>query len=392
MLYRSNLVHDQVVGLERCVAAARHDRWFRLEGAAGTGKTTIVPYIVDEIAPKKAVGTSTSHVATKRLKDKSGMDCRTVASLFYKHHLLPTPASERARVAFEKRVESGELVMGTTEYDRALKIDVERWMKDEFDLDEQAQVTKLGRRDLLIIDEHSMIKPELLPFLIDHTECMIGLLGDSFQLPPPGYKDGAFKGIPISHELTKIVRADGTNIPEVAGRFRRNEARFENGDFGSFMVRTYPAVDKCFRLSPELWRQLATRADAIIGSHHRTRMHATQEIRHALFGCGIERPLMPGDRFLIKRRNKLGLEVSVMMSIGKELQFPPDDAEPAPEGYLRLDIVDPTMIRDIMIRRGDEMPTAWDAPLEPIPLIFPFSMLAWSYRGQGGPQIGRAHV
>ncbi|MDX0230307.1 AAA family ATPase [Sinorhizobium meliloti] len=388
MIGDSLLRTDQLRAVEACTKALEGDRWFKLEGPAGTGKTYTVPAIVRRLQSRISIGTTVSHVATKLLAQKVPFTCRTIASLMYRHEPVITASSERARIAFERRVAKGELIPGTEEYDKAWRIGVERWMKDSFVLDNQGLITRLDETDILIIDEHSMVKPEVRAFLETETKCRIGLLGDSFQLPPPGASNGAFEQFPTTYELTDIVRAADTNIPDISMQFRYDKAHFADGRFGQFSMRTLPASRGEFRSIPsDHWAYLAKNSDVIIAPLHRTRMHATVSIRQALFNCGIERPLQYGDRFLVKRRNKYGLENSMMLTLGVELDFPPPDAEPPPDDYLRLDIVDPDLIASIWNYRVKHHQAVRPDDPGPEPLIFPLSMLEWSYRGSEGAHL-----
>jgi len=374
----SRLNRDQQKAVEVCAAALEANGWARLEGPAGTGKTFTANSIVSEFQPTKTLGVSTSHVAARVLRGRVPFPVTTIAAAMYRHELDWTAAAEKAKKLLDKAVEKGEVVPDTDEYQRRYKMDVERKMKDAFRLDHyNAPVMALTGDDLLVVDEHSMVKPEVLPYLEQRTVCPILLLGDSFQLPPPGHPVGAFEGIGITHELTQIMRGGGTNIPEIAMRFRRNQARFMDGDYGEFLVRT---VSRDFmQVSARQWTYLADTFDVIIAPFHRTRMHVTKSIRRALFQCGVDRPIMQGDRFLVKRRNVYGLEKSMILTVGKELAFPPDDAEPPPPGLLRLDIIDLDLLREFWQYRERHLAMEVPDELPPEPLLFPRSMLEWAY-------------
>jgi len=386
----SVLNEGQRQAVEAALKAFENDRWFKLDGAAGTGKTYTVPHILNQLPGVEAIGSSVSHIATKRLANSLELKncpipCKTVAALFYRHEKIETPEYDKALADLERRVERGELTPNTKAWLHAKLVDVDRYLKDIFVLDTQGQVTKLGDDDVLVIDEYSMVKPEIYTYIVEHTKCRILLLGDSFQLPPVGHHHNAFETIPVGYELTRIERGNGTNIPEIGGLFRQDRARFDDGDYGQFTVRTSPSFRRqqpFANISIDEWGRWGRMADIIIAPYHRLRRLATTAIRRALFHCGIDRPLMRGDRFLVRRRNKYGFENAMMLTLGKELAFPPKDVDFAPEGYLRLDLVDHELLRRIWLKRAyedgaptREMPRVFD----PEPLYFPISMLQWAY-------------
>lgn len=374
----SRLNRDQQRAVEACAAALDSEGWARLEGPAGTGKTFTANSIVAEFQPKQTLGVSTSHVAARVLRGRVNFPVTTIAASMYRHELDATAASEKAEKLLMRDVERGALREETDEFERRYKMEVERKMKDVFRLDHfNAPVMQLTADDLLVVDEHSMVKPEVLPYLEQRTVVPVLLLGDSFQLPPPGYPVGAFEHVTITHELSQIMRGGGTNIPEIAMRFRRDQAKFQDGDYGEFLVRTVPR--DFLGINARQWTYLADAFDVIIAPFHRTRMHVIKNIRRALFKCGAERPVMHGDRLLVKRRNVYGLEKSMILTVGKELAFPPDDAEPPPPGFLRLDVIDIDLLREFWQYRERALNMEVPDELPAEPLLFPRSMLEWAY-------------
>lgn len=375
------LTNGQKAAVLACVERLQSGEWARLEGAAGTGKTFTAGTLIKNLKAEEILGVALSHIAARQLRKRVDFPVCTVASAMYMRVLVHNAESAMALRQLERSMASGEIKVDSPQ-EEEFRTRVESLMDDRYELNPHGRAAQLTDNDLLLIDEHSMVPPDVLPYLQEHLKCPLLLIGDSFQLPPPGYSDGAFKDIPITYELSEIMRGSGTNIPEIAMLFRRNQARFNDGIIGQFRVTTINAPDREFRLSPKQWADAGRNYDVILAPHHRTRMHVTKNVRWQLFGCGVERPLMRGDRFLIKRRTPLGLEKSMVMTLGRELAFPGKDAFDAPPGFLRLDIVDPDLLEEFWARRahkGKRRP----AELPPEPLYFPISMLEWAYQASG---------
>jgi hypothetical protein len=379
----SNLNIDQQKAVRACAEIVRERGWARLEGPAGTGKTytagNVLPAI--PIHPRDVLGVTLSHTAAKQLRSKKNIKfaVTTIAAAMFKHIDVPTSQSEMAMAALEKAVVRGEVERDSERYCELFE-DAEALMDDAFVLNPEGRAAQLEEHQMLVIDEHSMVPPEVLPYLRQHLKCPLLLLGDSFQLPPPGYREGAFVDVPITHELTTIMRGLGTNIPDIAMRFRKGTPRFMDGRYGDFGAHTLQAPDREFRLRPEAWKKVGEQSDIVLAPHHRTRQHITKNVRHAVYGCGLERPVMPGDRFLVKSRNDFGLEKSTLMVVGKHLAIPEQDERL--DGYLRLDIIDQELLEEFWLRRRKKELVSGLKPdrFEPEPLYFPTTMLEWAYQ------------
>lgn len=378
----SNLNVDQQKAVRACADILREAGWARLEGPAGTGKTYTAGNVLPQIPihPRDVLGVTLSHTAAKQLRKRVKFAVTTVAAAMYKHIDVHTHQSEVALAALERAVAKGEVERDSERYCELYE-DMEALMDNAFVLNPEGRAAQLEEHQLLVIDEHSMVPPEVLPYLHENLKCPLLLLGDSFQLPPPGYREGAFVDVPITHELSTIMRGLGTNIPEIAMQFRHGTPRFMNGRYGDFGVHTLDAPDREFRLKREAWKKVGEQSDIVLAPHHRTRQHITKNVRYALYGCGLDRPVLPGDRFLVKSRNELGLEKSTLMVVGTHLAFPPPGAERI-DGYLRLDIIDQELLEEFWLRRRQKKQVSGIKPerFEPEPLYFPTTMLEWAYQ------------
>ena len=84
------LTDDQTAAIQAAVDwyknQSNNQQVFRLYGLAGTGKTSIIPYIIDDLGldPERDVvfGTYTGKAAL--VLRKKGIPCRTIHSLIYK--------------------------------------------------------------------------------------------------------------------------------------------------------------------------------------------------------------------------------------------------------------------------------------------------------------------
>lgn len=121
--------------------------WFYLAGYAGTGKTTLAKYMGEYLNKRTGFAAFTGKAASV-LKSKGCTDARTIHSLIY-----------------DVKEEKGEI---------------------EFQLKHDSDIL---RKDLLIVDEVSMVGEELGKDLLSYDRPII-VLGDPAQLPP--VKDAGF--------------------------------------------------------------------------------------------------------------------------------------------------------------------------------------------------------
>jgi len=176
------------------------DQVFRLFGYAGSGKSTVASYLVDQLNASNTIYAAYTGKAAYVLRSKGCVGASTIHSLIY----LP---AEKARKHLTTLLET--LEGQTDEGQRRIlqrQIDLERkklesptWiLRDE---DE----TELTDADLLVIDEVSMVGERIALDLLSFGRKTL-VLGDPAQLPPVD-GGGYFIDAEPDHLLTEIHRS-----------------------------------------------------------------------------------------------------------------------------------------------------------------------------------------
>lgn len=226
---------------------------FTLGGFAGTGKSTILPDILDatglmpeEIAFAAPTGKA-AKVMGNKLRDQ-GIK-RTPSTI---HKLIYTPKPQKAEMlerelrdtqAFIVMLKAGDVAPPTGDFDADL-LEAERKLhiltKDldraydindlRFNLNPDSPLVKEGIK-LIILDEGSMVGAEIASDLMDF-EIPIMVMGDPGQLPPVGDKPGFFiEGVLPDAFLTEVHRQAADNpIIYLATLVRKGE----RADFGNY--------------------------------------------------------------------------------------------------------------------------------------------------------------
>lgn len=143
-----------------------------LRGAAGTGKTTLAQYAVELLREAnqglEIVGAAPTHNAVGVLKEKSGLDCRTIHS-----------------------------VLG-------LKL---VWRESQQKLERGDRSPLLP--NLIVLDEAGMVDSELRDKLLESiagTNCKVLAMGDECQVPPVNESHSLLFNSPNQIALTKVMR------------------------------------------------------------------------------------------------------------------------------------------------------------------------------------------
>lgn len=142
------LTKKQEEGLKIAVARHRnHEKYTVISGYAGTGKSTLVRFIIEalDVEESKVCYTAFTGKAAEVLRKKGNKNVCTLHKLLYEH--FPRPAGG---------------------FFRKPKADIEY--------------------DVVIVDEVSMAPKELMDLLFKHR-CYVICLGDPFQLPPVEKKE-----------------------------------------------------------------------------------------------------------------------------------------------------------------------------------------------------------
>lgn len=191
---------DEVLSTINNNGFGQENRFHSIIGPAGSGKTTVVNYIVDKIPRYKTVCISApTHKAVKVIRKmihelnmgtdrNGGIDNRTIHSTL-------------------------GLMMKQVEGDEVL-------VKEPF---AEEKVF-----DVLIIDEASMLGDELLMYILDAMSNKIIFVGDKCQISPVGSAVGeiskVFTDVNNISELTEVVRqAEDNPIIQLATAFRLSQ-------------------------------------------------------------------------------------------------------------------------------------------------------------------------
>lgn len=171
--------------------------YFSLLGCAGTGKSSLIPYLIDSLKLKShqvAVCSYTGKAALV-LKRKGISEAKTIHQTIYDVKVLKVPPPENVKVIFSRK-------------------------------------TSLRPVKLIIVDEASMIDEEI------HNDLMgfnipILYIGDPFQLPPINGNWNVMQH--CDFQLTEILRqAKESPIIQIADLVRNQKnIDYQNGDFFS---------------------------------------------------------------------------------------------------------------------------------------------------------------
>jgi AAA domain len=231
---------------------------FQINGLAGTGKTSIIPYIIEDLGldPERDVvfGTYTGKAAL--VLRKKGIPCRTIHSLIYE--LVKT--------------EKGTPV----------------WKLNE---ESDVRFAKL-----IVLDEVSMVNAEMAEDLLSFGKPVI-VLGDHGQLPPINGK-AAFSQQNPDAVLTQIHRQAAENpIIRIAHMARTGQV-IRYGEHGGTVL-----VVPQYKIEPA---QLFT-ADQVICGLNSTRLQLNNRMRLAL-GLKTALPTGPDEKIICLRNDhRLGL-------------------------------------------------------------------------------------
>lgn len=154
-----------------------------LEGSAGSGKTTVIKYVLSECnIPISRIGvTAPTHQAKKVISKSTALPATTIQSLLGLRPDVNLDSFDITRPTFNP-------------------------LADE----------QIGRYKIIVIDEASMLNRDLYTLLINKAKdygVKLIFLGDDLQLPPIGeFKSKVFTDVKNKSILTSIVR-QGDNNP-----------------------------------------------------------------------------------------------------------------------------------------------------------------------------------
>lgn len=280
----NNLAPDQHAALDRAVAwyATRHRLYFRLEGAAGTGKTSTVRQIADRLAPGSTAYIAPTGKAAAVLRSKGCDDATTVHAAIYK------PAGERTAQIRALQAELDALPPWQTTQREKLEAAIAKVRAQPIWTLRDTDKAFGGKRpNLIVLDEASMVDDRMFADLLA-LDVPVLALGDPYQLPPVAGQAKWQTGKPDA--LLTTVHRFGANGPliDLATTLRRgHQAPAWNGTAG--MARRY-------------WTPADLGGyDQVIVGRNATRWQIVEALRDAAGrepGCPE-----PGDRIMVLRND-----------------------------------------------------------------------------------------
>lgn len=285
---------EQKRALSKLVGLLREGSVVALRGLAGTGKSALIPHLLDMFPSAKV--SATTHKAVDVLRSKGLTDAVTV---YQAGTVFEPDADYRQYVQWLERADMDDLptLLHGKPLDR-IRESLERHGKHddreialENGIDPFAHGTwggASGARSALIIDEASMLKWDILDTLCERFHPII-LVGDHGQLPPVGEEPGresVLRSVPGVDLETPVRQAADSGLLTLAMGFRTTD---------DFRVNRVAEAVRAGAPNPNngpliVWR-------------NKTRLARNREIRREL---GYpERELVPGEPLVCKNRKEV---------------------------------------------------------------------------------------
>ena len=235
------LSEDQAEAVRRIVHWYRHEREyqpvFSLGGYAGTGKSTVVAYAIEELGlPRHKIVYCAYTMKAALILQRNRLPATTI------HKLIKIPVEPSAFVYQRAREELAELREACPE-------DMPRqlWLRRIRDLEQQLDnirslkfvlntQSKLRGAALCVVDECSMVDQELADDLLSFGRPTL-VVGDNGQLPPVKGGNSPFSCASPDIQLTQIHRqAAESPIIRLATMTRKGE-HIPFGHYGSTVAK-----------------------------------------------------------------------------------------------------------------------------------------------------------
>lgn len=281
---------------------------YRVFGYAGTGKSTLVSHVINElglnenvsidsVVPEVLYGCYTGKAAY--VLRKKGVPCRTIHSLIY----AVSEATEEEIVEARKKLHVLEDdARGLVGLDRmaaeaiieGLRRDIRDMRKPRWRLNDESDVRDCK---LLVLDEVSMVGDEMATDLLSFNKPIL-VLGDPGQLPPIRGTGAFTEGVTPDVMLTEIHRqAEESAIIRLA-TIAREGGFIPYGKHDEFV----------WKLSRhDVMPQQLLRADQVICGKNATRLMLNNAMRQAAGHFG-RLPTGPDDKIIcLKNEHSLGL-------------------------------------------------------------------------------------
>ena len=257
------LTEEQVAAYDKVVEWAYNSperSIFRLGGYAGTGKTTLLGKIVDDLERMEVFDCGNMMVCAFTNKAASVLRSKGISTATTIHSILYKPKTEHYKdLIRDHREKMEELLPGAERF--ALQIQLAK-LEEEYRNVQKAGLREDDKRrlefdladnpaaedaDLVIIDEASMVNRKIMTDLQSATDARILLCGDPAQLPPVEGESDFQTGV-INSQLVEVQRVEthAWALREFAMRVRSSttgEIDFPIPGDGSVVKRNVPERD-----------------------------------------------------------------------------------------------------------------------------------------------------
>lgn len=286
---QQNILLDQ---LAEFTLNSDSDTLFMVKGYAGTGKTTIIGTLVNNLwkVKKSAVLLAPTGRAAKVISNYSGKEAFTIHKKIY----------------FPKKDRSGAV---------KFVLQPNKHKKTIFIVDEASMIPDVPGESKLF--ENGSLLDDLMQYVYSGFQCKLLLIGDTAQLPPvklelsPALNEGNLElnyNKEVSHlQLTEVVRqhldsgilVNATNVRTALSESIPNSFKFEINDFKD-VVRLVDGHDIMDAIN-EAYSDLGYEETAIIvRSNKRANMYNQQIRSRILFN---ENELTAGDYLMVVKNN-----------------------------------------------------------------------------------------
>jgi len=278
----NDLAADQLAAMDRAVTWYTHRPYFRLEGAAGCGKTSLAQDLADRLAPSSTAYIAPTGKAAAVLRSKGCEGATTVHSAIY------APAGERtAQIRALQAVLDATPPWKTQEREKLEQAIAKVRAQPIWTLREPAKAFGGKKPNLVVLDEASMVDDRMFTDLLS-LDVPVLALGDPYQLPPVAGQARWASGKPDALLTTVHRFGDTAPLIDLATDLRRGRpAPRWNGVAGQTRATWTPA-------------DLAAYDQVIVG-RNATRWLIVHELRDAA-GRQPGAP-EPGDRIMVLRND-----------------------------------------------------------------------------------------
>ncbi|MCS7004433.1 MAG: AAA family ATPase [Cytophagales bacterium] len=272
------------------------DDFFILSGSAGTGKTSLAKAICDYLHDQQinVFLCAPTGRASFVISNKTNREARTIHSLIYS----PTVNKKRRRIILHIKKNAS---------------------KGIYIVDESSMISNVVRSEEGLFLTPSSLLKDLITFIKQgDSRNKIIFIGDRFQLPPVGQKDGLVPALDRKYlesqfnlkgnefTLTNPMRQkENSIILQVATQIRN---RMMRGEKGEFLKGTWFSYSDGIQKLAEIYHQDCEKIDSavLIALKNEDVHNFNKEIRKAIWGEKQALKLHPGDWVILQQNCYLG--------------------------------------------------------------------------------------